>query len=490
MPHSPADGLLQSIENLLKRYFPKKNEEFTRSFSMVGFDEYSKVDRSLPYSRLQEQIWMLLDQRAMDSDEMLWPIDLYFDRGQMYLVVTKDGRLYRMDVTILDDTVFLGEPVEVMESFIPTGRSRQVFRQADGRVRAVAIVATSVLNRSGEIDSRALFDSFVSHWRETGLNPIMNFHHYGDIRLGECDYMAREGYCLVYSYVFDDTPLGRAAGEGYLADPDYWGHSIEFYPSAGDMAEIARDVYVPVYTEGVNTGCALLAETKAAALFTNKSVLRGVNMNDAIKQDLAKLVGGEMADQFAEDVDGTNRAIDEGGMIARATDTEDTAVDDSGLDAELAQVDSVDIDGMEEEEEVEEVEEDAATETEFVMDDETAAALADLVIETDALRSLRDVVSQLTESVNQLTQRVNEQSQVSVRSQRKLEERVVALEKMDQDKQQEWLSDLPRSRSTRNTVNVSYRPRVNRADDSQKNGKAPAASIAEATLDNLPKPKF
>src|SRR6185503_16507019 len=109
-------------------------------------------------------------------------------------ITRNDGKLYKVPVTVdADSQVTLGEEQLVVMDFKPvTARSLTVQRQADGQVRWFAMPAcTAVLNRVGEIDSRALFDSFVDHIERGGAYPELDFFHLGErLILGKADWVA------------------------------------------------------------------------------------------------------------------------------------------------------------------------------------------------------------------------------------------------------------------------------------------------------------
>lgn len=224
-------------------------------------------ERALSMPRLYEAISSLL----YEGDDWPFLLDVYADGGDLYALTTQDGRLYRQPIGVQGEMVTLGERQQVMEAHPTVNQSRTVIRQqADGRWRWYSISATSVLNRVGEIDSRDLFDSFITHAQETGEYPIRMFYHQGEgYRTGQADFLARDGYCYVTSGVFDDTPLARAEVAARQADPDYWGESIGFLPKADpDMVGIAEGINIPVYRRGINREISTLPEREAASLFT------------------------------------------------------------------------------------------------------------------------------------------------------------------------------------------------------------------------------
>lgn len=252
-------------------------------------------------------------------------LDVYLeDAGAFAIITHSDGKLYKMPVTIdADSQIALGEEQLVVIDFKPvTARSVTVKRQADGRVRWFAMPAcTAVLNRSGEIDSRALFDSFVGHIeRDGGTYPEMDFFHLGErLILGTADWVARDGYSYCASGLFDETEIGRAAAAAIEADPEYWGLSIAYLPTQEpEKLRSAEGIEIPVYNAGINRYISLLPEDTAASILTSISTGEEVNrMDKKIKDALKKLTGddAELFENIVAAVDDVNRSAT--GMINR-----------------------------------------------------------------------------------------------------------------------------------------------------------------------------
>lgn len=328
-------------------------------FNLAHFATMSPRERATAVGNVLSQIWSILEDEAgmdewggLDYSSLAWPLDLYFDSGKLFLVVSKGGMLYRRDVTIEDDNVILGEPVRVFEQFIPTMeqmRSSVVVRQVGEKTLGFLIASTAVLNRVGQIDSTKLHDSFVTHATESGEYPNITVWHLGDnSEIGRAIYVAREDFCYFAVFEFNDDKFGRAAAKGMANDQDgYWGCSIEFLPSEAEILRVG-DIDIPVYTSGVNTAITILPEKTAASLFTSTRMERS-NMNKKIKSDIARLFDDEdLAEEFAQMVDGTNRSITTNGLVTRnaqqdestdsgnaETDVTTQAADDTNGDIEL-----------------------------------------------------------------------------------------------------------------------------------------------------------
>jgi hypothetical protein len=327
-----------------------------------------------------------------------------------------------------------------------TRSSITIHRQADGRIRGVGIVATSVLNRVGEIDSRALFDSFVDHWKESGANPILEFYHLGETsRLGEIDYLARADNVYINSWLFDDTPAGRAAADSLERESDYWGFSIGYLPTCDpEMIAVANGVAIPVYTRGIQRETSIVAEKRAANLFTMP--VTGVErMNKDIKADLLKLMGGDEAltNEAEALIDTRNRAIDEQGLVTR-----------SDADAEQP------------------------VEPEVELDDAALAAIARTVENGEQFAALVGNVATLTETVASLTATVSALTQTNEAANVETQRRLKALETDEEIKRE----DQP----TRNVWRVTHRPRNGgeqpQADEPQGDESETMADIAKRNL--------
>ena len=291
------------------------------------------AERALSMGDLQGKIYETLYPAGTERDPAtsLDPIDLYHEGNAMYLLCSGQGRIWRVNVTIgADDSVTLGERIEIP---IPSSeaRSMTVVRQADGKVRWLAIAATAALNRDGEIDSRALFDSFIARAEETKKYPELRFYHQGDlIRFGEADYLARDDMVYIAVGTFDDTDLARAAMNTLEKDSQDWATSIGFDPlEKPTFIEVARGVKIPVYTKGENTEISIVPVDRASSLLTSIGVTQEVKrMKKEIYEALVKFVGEDNAKPFEKRVDTTKRAARD--MITRE---EKLALDEAAVAA-------------------------------------------------------------------------------------------------------------------------------------------------------------
>lgn len=412
-------------------------------------------ERAMSMPRLYEAIY----ESLWNSDDMMgYLVDCYVDNdGSLYALTTDEGKLYRHSLAIQGDNVTLGERVQVMDSHPAIAQSRTVIRQQpDGHWRWFSISATAVLNRVGEIDSRALFDSFVGHAEETDEYPIRMFYHQGEaMRTGQADWLARDDYCYLTSGLYDDTPLAQAEITARQRDPEYWGESIGFLPTAEpEMVEVAEGIHIPAYWQGVNREISTLPEREAASLFTvtgQQEVFR-MALTGKVWEAFLKLWGDdeEAAKRWLEEhPEARNRSIEEAGLITRDQDEEPEPEETPG--------------GAEgDDEEAEE-----GTPPEVVLDEEAVEAIAARMLEgegfnriVEAIAAMHGELEQATNDVRSLGQRVDELT-------RSADERLGRLEREDDEKQREWVEDLPAAASGP-ALRVSYRPRQARAPEHEE----------------------
>jgi len=340
------------------------------------FDSYDEIERTIGFSRIVSQVRPLVDGLDVPEERIYhYLLDVFFDSGVLYAIIITQGRLFRADIRIgNDDSISLGNPVAVTQMFVPSVsrsfQSMRVFRTANGRARWLSISNTAILNREGELDSRALFDSFVQHAEQTGEYPYRTFHHQGEVlRTGQADFLARDGYVYITSGLYNDSDLAKLEQLALANNPDRWGESIGFSPTAPPTIErVGSDFSFPVYEEGVNTEISLCLEELASAWFTVPQIpnLEVTRMNELVTQSLRALLvdaGVPEAeiqtrlDEFGGLVDGVNERVADGATIARATiaraaaagnenqvvdadavESEELVIDDSVIDAIIARM--------------------------------------------------------------------------------------------------------------------------------------------------------
>lgn len=248
--------------------------------------------------------------------------DVYLDNTGAFAIFTSDGKLYKVPVIIDEQSqISTGEAQEVVMDFTPVTRGLTVTRQKDGRIRWVAAPAcTAILNRSGEIDSRDLFDSFVEYIERTGEYPSLDFFHLGaDLVLGKADLVFRDGVNYVATGLFDDSDEARAVAAAIEKEPDYWGLSIQYLPTEEpEMLRSVEGIEIPVFRQGINHFISILPESTAAAILTNISTKEVNRMNKIQEVALKKALGSEeLFNSVAEKLNSVNRTAESGAVITR-----------------------------------------------------------------------------------------------------------------------------------------------------------------------------
>lgn len=452
--------LLARLRNMLKRPWP----------SPTRFESREAVERAIGFGRIREQLWpQLNDLDDWETGLFHYLLDVYFDGGFIYAIIQAQGKLFRADVSIVGDTVTLGELLPVTELFVPVvGTQRQitrVFEQADGRFRWLSISATAFLNRVQEIDSTALFDSFVAHATETGEFPYRTFLHEGEmLRTGQADLLAREGYVYITSGLYEqNNPLAMIEIMAFQNNPERWGESIGYLPDAPpEMMRIAgTDISVPVYTVGRHVEISTCLRDQAANWFTIPFIAEVKRMNAALRATLealmkdASLPEDERADlltQFGALVDGVNERATEPGAIARTqTQAPETTEPDTPAEG-------------------------------LVVDESVIRAIvAELEAQGLVTRAQaeNEAITQLTEAVNALTATVAEVEDAVNRNFTNVDGRLAAVEDA-LDVEEELLEDMPPAPQR----TVVYRPsNPNPATD---DGDEPAEPAGLAKLKPIP----
>lgn len=435
-------------------------------------EEQSMGDRVVGLEMAFDQIY---DQMWEDDDlSGSWIHDLYLGDGDPFLIVSKRGKLYRVALDVAGDSVNLSdmEPVEI--TFQPTERlaTKTVIREVEeGVYRWFSISATSVLNKDGEIDSQALFDSFVDHIDRTGEYPVRRFHHvnHESFVTGECDFVARSDHALITSGIYNDGKLAELEVKAQLEEPDEWGESIGYLPTEPPELIRVSDVEIPAYNEGVLREISTVRKENACSWFTTTALREEVmrmGLRERAREGLLKLFGGDedAMQEFIADIDLTNREIAEENLISREDTEEDEGEDVDG--GEEVQTRS-------EEEHPQEV----------ILDDDALDAIVERFSAT--LEPFMARIEALEASLETQREAVSSTSDEVAEALDALTERVEVLEKGDEEKIEEALADKS---PKMNRVNVGYRPRVERkGDDEEDQGQPlPMESTASDTLAAIP----
>jgi hypothetical protein len=284
-------------------------------------------EQSLGLQQLYEQVW----NASADSEDWMWLVDLYIDErnGSISALFAKDGKLFMSPVTIADTGAVLGQLQEVKTEFQPIANSIRVHQGLNGEPdRWFLIASSTVLNRMGYFNSQELFDNLIKHSVDTGKYPYLTFMHLGEaMKMGMTDWVARDGNIMLASGTFEDNEIARLMKQAWIAEPDYWGSSISFWPSAHRMLTIAEGIDIPVYTDGDFEEISTLPELDACCLMTAMVAQRKVKqgMDKRVEDALLKLAGGDahIFEDLKAKVDGANTQIQTEGLLHQAASPAD-----------------------------------------------------------------------------------------------------------------------------------------------------------------------
>jgi hypothetical protein len=429
-------------------------------------DIFFKVkDRAIAMPNIYQLVYAELE-RQMEIDHIYRGlVDVYLDGTTIFAVIAENGLLYKSDVTLIDAGVTLSELILVVIDYKAVAQSLKTLRQADGQYRWFAFpAATAVLNRSGELDSRQLFESFVERIEGGAPYPYLTFYHVGEaIKLGLADYVAVDGYTLLMSGLWDAEALPQAVRQAIENEPDYYGISIGYFyqPETKERLQVGEGITIPVYTDGILVEVSILAEQDAACLFTG-AYTEGVNrMNKKAKDELEKIVAGnpDLEAQVAEleqHVDEVNASTE--GLIRREKEVQETPLVPE-VAPEVVPVESAPI----------------ASPAELQLTEEAMVAIAKRAADFMA-ESITSEIHVADEKATQAVEILTEQIKV-------LTARVAELEKPLAETVQQAIQDMPRNLT--NVLNVGYRPRQKNTAEQPESRAVSSEEIAQETLANL-----
>lgn len=434
------DRLIRSAANEITRAYGQWDGIAPDSVYSLAGKEAPK-ERATAFYDIFDRVYETIMLSDMAEDEYTMLIDIYYNEesNEFFALGLRDGKLVKMQILVMGDEIMLGEFEDIDITSMTRGKSDlKVYRDRNGKTRWLAIASVATLNRVKEIDSRQLYDSFITYANVTRKYPILNVYHLGDSsRIGIADFLARDNFVYIMSGTFDDNKFARAVYDALQREPGKWGNSIEFFSILSDVETFEAEGMVfnaRVHKAGVNTAVSIILEKDAASvLTTHQDITRGgVAMNQELRNKLLDLFDGNEGDvdEFLQ-------------TVAQANDVATTRISRSIQDAVNEEV----------VEEVErEVEEEAAVEEEEVEQEEIVEAEAEEVTEVTEVELgetfVRDLVSS-QEFADALTAVLNERLG-------KIEQRMNKLETV-QEENQEWLDDIPAVAKKRTVV--SYRPR-------------------------------
>ena len=478
------------------------------------FGSLEDVERNVGMHNIFSQVYPMIDELD-EPEEGMWYFlqDIYFDAGILYAIIAQGGKLYRSDVRVgNDDSVSLGTLLPITTLFVPvvsrTGEQQQQFqttkvmRTADGRYRWLSISNTAILNRVGELDSRALFDSFVEHAQRTGEYPYRTFNHENEVlRTGQADFLARDGYTYITSGLYDEgNPLAEIERAAFVAHPELWGESIGFGATA--PAEIMRTsddgISIPVYTQGVHIEISTCLERSAAAWFTAPLLIRNATeakkrMQNSTLRAIQQLIGdagveGDAAtallSHFEASVDAVNQRAMDGTTISRTADGKsglgdavDAIIKDAGTDSSVARAGAI----ADEAEVTEEAAEETAVSTEpvaageIVVDESVIDAVVSRMLASEQLAAVLrtgegNILERIAADVQALTERFNELEETANGNFQTVAHDLSAVQ-AQVSAEVERAADMPVSPAS----NVVFRPSIHRAGGVQAEvGEEPA----------------
>ena len=424
---------------------------------------YEEMDREAPESVMEKARALSMDDiygKVWEASQRKYPAaymhNVYAESdGSLFALLTQNGRLYRSPLTITDNEIVLEDWVEVVQEFVEVRRTKtQIIRQADNKARWFSISATSVLNRVGEIDSQALFDSFVAYATSTGQYPYRTFYHKGEqFRTGQADFLARDGNCYITSGLYDNSDIARLEQAAIERDSTYWGESIGYIPTSSPQLIEVGGIKIPVYRSGINIEISTLPEKEAANLFTviRQEVNRMMTANE--RQAFLKLFNGnedEMNKWLSENVDATNRAISEGGLITRSQQEQEVEI-------EVKEIKQVEV------------------------DDAVLSEVVRQVTESESFTGFGTQLNDIAEAIEALNGATDKLRTQLEGLQQDVTQRLTVLERSKTVERQEWANDLP----AKNIVRVGLKQPRFAPDDPTL--ALTSTDKANSTLSKLPK---
>lgn len=500
--------LVKAAAKKLISIYGQMKETPPDSMYVAAGEQVPKRERAVSMGQIEMKVAHQLGELGF------WLNDIYDDNGALYAVIVAEGKIYRAPITITGTDIQTGDLAEVELTFkdVPNANPPEpdlgalapapepayaenwsdmymsnsrftVLRQADGSHRWFAVTESAVVNRVGEIDSRQLFDSFISHLQGYGY-PVLRFFHTEGLDFGRADWAARDDNLLLASGTFDEaSPIARAMIQD--AEDQHsgvtWGTSNGYRPTVSpQLVEVADGVRLPVYTAGVWREISVLPESSAASLFTSFNA--EVSMRQDVKDSLRALLKDDEALAKCEaTADSLNREIKDGDLVTRDAETV-AAPATEAAPAEAAP--AVETKSAEEAKPAEPVVAEAQPDplaeskpvepkSELVLDPATLTEIAKLVAaqmqppETDITGAMSKALkSYLDPVVVQLTA---------------LGDQVAGLQREVDGRAQVRKDDMP----ARQQTVVTHRPREERATNT---GPQTLADVAEATLAQIPRP--
>lgn len=438
------------------------------------------------FQQLQCAMYDGMEMWGMNSGEMGYLVTVYIDNGELYALFNKEGLLRRTLLTLGDnDVVTMGTVEDVTQQFLPTQRSKvSILRQADGDYRVFMVAATALVNKEGQIDSTLLFDDMIRRAEEYDYWPTIDFFHLGEedesCEFGQIDWLAREGVCYLASgMLFKDHPITPFVVRGLQEEPEAWGNSIEYYPIPDSVDYLnVGNLEIPVFTQGLNTRISILPAVESCSWFTMTGLEQRA-MNTRQKEALRKLLGDEEYKKRMGTVEEVNGTVEKGKLIFRATSTPaaEAVVTEPVAETQTetpAQENTTEI-----------VAEVLEVQPEIELDEESITAIATAVTENDGFAAtISAMVDKLTNLLADFAKAQTSfaalQSAVT-----RMDSRLKGLEEEEDGYVQVAQKDMPR-RVTDTKLRMTYRPKLQRAEEAEVEEVDDYAVIASKTLERIP----
>lgn len=455
---------------------------FSKDMSSIFIN--SRQEQAISVHDLALQAWIAVD--AISDGVWYWLVDAYIGDKEMFAVFASGGKLYKVDLQYENDKVFLlGDLQEVVVDFNPVSQSLSLVKQADGSTRCFLIAGTTVMNRNGGLNSQQLYDSFIEALPKHE-QPYIDFFHLGkEFNMGTVDLLQRDQYTLIASFVFDDSKLSQYMIQAIEAEPEFWGSSIAFYPTKqARLVDISDGIRLPCHDEGWLESITILPEQEARCLFT--AVIQSgkeVNVMDARVLEAIKKIAGD-DEEFLNDltarVDKVNQTVDDENLIHQSAEDEleeEEVVEGTEGDSEEAGEEVPEGEGIVEDSgELVEIPQAVVEVTDEVLA-RVADAFADSEHVVSFMAEITGLVGELKAEVGNLTKELNEMRASNISYFKKADERFGRLELTEEDKQRQWVEDLPASPK----LSVTYRPR----EEQSAQGEKSFNDVAAETLATL-----
>lgn len=450
------------------------------------------------------RVYYMIEQQLAEMDyDYPWIVDYMHGSDGNYMVFTAGGKLYRADFSIsTNDEVEVDQVREVKLDYPVIEESREkpvfrTFRDTDGKLKFLAIAASAVLNRVGQIDSTELFDDFEVELEKRDT-PYLTLQHLPEFAsFGAVEGVFRLNSLLaIYGVIDEGTILGRSAEKRFASGE--WGISIGFKPTERPAMETIGGVEIPIYKRGYLVEASVLKEDRAASYFTMiSSVDREIRKmgvtKEAAKETMLEFAGDEAEDEidaFLEEMDIRQRKIEDEGLITR--DAEEESEEEAEEENEEENT----------EETTEETTEEVASEensTESPDDEVDVYEVSDDLVEQlvemvmDRIRpAIDDVVALVNRTNDELRQEINGVKDTVTRINEFVSEskeqfgvvgqRLNAVEQEEGKKVRDALEDIPATKKRQ--VVVTHRPTEKEDGDGDGEGGIDLTKLSEQTLRN------